>query len=275
PHKARHISREITQLTSTIAQLKNQIKQILFNTFNGLEYHCNVTSIKMLKLLTLIPSAHVASSLSTSQIQSRINQTFAGKGKNPDITPEILKNIASSHFSINDPVKDQILISKISILLTLIQQVKTLKTSLIHMVKSSNPTHFSIINSIKGIGDYETAAFISEINSINNFPSYKKIIAYAGIDPVPKDSGKFKGKRHISKKGNKYLRKLIFLMATNAAHYSHPFEYFYSLKRSQGNSHKKAVIATAHKLIRVIFAMVNNNLLFSETALCMDSHIPF
>ena len=35
------------------------------------------------------------------------------------------------------------------------------------------------------------------------------------------------------------------------------------------------VTNTAHKLIRVIFAMVNNNLLFSETALCMDSHIPF
>ena len=69
-----------------------------------------------------------------------------------------------------------------------------------------------IITSIKGIGETTGAAFLAEVDDILNFPSHKSLIAYAGIDPTVYQTGKFEGTSIISKRSNRHLRRIIYLM---------------------------------------------------------------
>ena len=67
---------------------------------------------------------------------------------------------------------------------------------------------YDVINEIPGCGKKLTARVIAEIGDIRRFKNAGSIIAYAGLDAPPYQSGQFVGNnRHISKRGNKYLRK--------------------------------------------------------------------
>jgi transposase len=120
-----------------------------------------------------------------------------------------------------------------------------------------------IITSIEGIDTKTGAAFLAEIGSINNFSSHKNIIAFAGIDPTVFQSGKFEGTSRISKRGNRHLRRLIYLMSVNTIRVNAFFKAYFLKRKKEGLSFKKAVMATAHKLIRVIFAMLSHKSYFN------------
>lgn len=56
-------------------------------------------------------------------------------------------------------------------------------------------------------------SFACEIGNINRFNSYKSIIAFDGTDPKKKESGDDLGlHKHITKKGNKHLRTILYFM---------------------------------------------------------------
>ena len=94
----------------------------------------------------------------------------------------------------------------------------------------------------------------------------KKLIAAAGLDPSTYQSGKYEGPSRISKRGNKHLRKVIWLMATRVVFSNDLFRTYFYKRRSEGLCYKMAVLATAHKLIRVMFAMLVHQTCFGEGA---------
>jgi transposase len=120
-----------------------------------------------------------------------------------------------------------------------------------------------ILRSIKGIGYKSASNFLVEMGGdINNFGNHKKLIAMAGLDPAVYQSGKHEGKGRISKRGNKHLRRVVWLMSTKVIMFNDFFKSYYLKRREDGLPYKKAVIATAHKLIRTIFAMLSNRTVF-------------
>jgi transposase len=101
---------------------------------------------------------------------------------------------------------------------------------------------------------------------INNFESHRKLIAMAGLDPAVYQSGQYAGKGRISKRGNRHLRRVIWLMAVKVLQFNETFRTYYLKRREDGLPYKKAVLATAHKLIRTIFAMLSNKTSFHAQA---------
>ncbi len=121
---------------------------------------------------------------------------------------------------------------------------------------------FKIITSIDGISKCTATTFLAEIGCIGNYASYKKLIAFAGIDPTVYQSGKFQGNSRISKRGNRHLRRVIWLMTICVIQHNAIFREYFMKKRNEGQPFKKAVLATAHKLVRVIFAMFTQRTTF-------------
>jgi transposase len=70
----------------------------------------------------------------------------------------------------------------------------------------------NIIISIGGISTKTAAPFLAELGDLSNYKSYKKVIAFAGVDPSIHDSGNFHGNSKLSKRGNRHLRRVIYLM---------------------------------------------------------------
>jgi transposase len=134
---------------------------------------------------------------------------------------------------------------------------------LIEMSRKLMEEEINIMTSIKGIGDKTAANFLIEMGgAISQFERSGKIIAMAGLDPAVYQSGKHDGRGRITKRGNRHLRKIIWLMTTKVIQYTDTFSVYYLKRRKEGLPYKMAVLATAHKLIRVIYAMLTHRTTF-------------
>ena len=107
--------------------------------------------------------------------------------------------------------------------------------------------------------DKTCGAPIAEIGDVRRFKSAKSLIAFAGIDAPPYQSGQFEGtRRHISKRGSCSLRKcgfevMFMLMRKEPSTDKDIYEYV-KKKRAEGKAYKVAMIAGLNKLLRIYYA---------------------
>lgn len=128
---------------------------------------------------------------------------------------------------------------------------------------ASTLEEYRYILSIDGIGTNLAARIIAEIGDIEEFKSREALVAYAGLDPHIYQSGDQDGKHlKISKKGNKYLRCLLFLAVGCSIRGAkdNPVNRFYQKKKQQSNSlnSKAAKIACTAKLLKIIYGICKN-----------------
>lgn len=122
--------------------------------------------------------------------------------------------------------------------------------------------YFETINSIYGIGEFSASIIIAELGDINRFNNIKELTAYCDLDPSIKQSGRsIDIHGPISKSGNKYLRKILFVSCLNIVrlspkcHIENDIEIYYRKKRNEGKHHYAAIIACTTKLLRKILAL--------------------
>ena len=120
---------------------------------------------------------------------------------------------------------------------------------------------YNLVHSLPGIQDILTCKFIAEVGDISRFSNYKQIVAYAGIDPMIRQSGDKDGLHlKMSKKGNKRLRTILHLMVSSlikANREPNAIKDKYQKKTHQLNPLKPKVasMACANQLVRIIFYM--------------------
>ncbi|RGJ44889.1 hypothetical protein DXD61_08805 [Eubacterium sp. TM06-47] len=128
---------------------------------------------------------------------------------------------------------------------------------------ASTLEEYRYILSIDGIGTNLAARIIAEIGDIEEFKSREALVAYAGLDPHIYQSGDQDGKHlKISKKGNKYLRCLLFLAVGCSIRGAkdNPVNRFYQKKKQQSNplNSKAAKTACTAKLLKIIYGICKN-----------------
>ena len=127
---------------------------------------------------------------------------------------------------------------------------------------------FSIIKSIPGIGDNLAARIIAELGDMTRFKKKNELVAFAGLDPRISESGQNDGDyMHITKKGNKRLRCLLYLAVTCSIRLKrddNSIKDFYIKKKQQSNPmcSKAAKTACASKLVRIIYSMCKTGELY-------------
>lgn len=120
---------------------------------------------------------------------------------------------------------------------------------------------YNLVHSLPGIQDILTCKFIAELGDISRFTNFKQIVAYAGIDPMIRQSGDKDGLHlKMSKKGNKRLRTILHLMVSSlikANREPNAIKTKYQKKTHQLNPLKPKVasMACANQLVRIIFYM--------------------
>lgn len=129
-------------------------------------------------------------------------------------------------------------------------------------------TLMEIINSpiltIPGVGYTLGAMIISEIDDIKRFSNPSKLLAFAGLDPVVKQSGNFQSDSlKISKRGSTYLRYAIYRVAFSIIYNNEIFHNYYMDKRAQGKNHRVALGHVCNKLVRIIFKILTDDIPFN------------
>lgn len=132
--------------------------------------------------------------------------------------------------------------------------------SLMQELAKSLP-EYSTVREMGGVGNVLAPKLIAEIGDIRRLHSAKALIARAGIDPPPYESGQFVGsKRRITKRGSSTLRKIGYeLMRVLKSHKAPKDDavYNYILKKeSEGKDKKLAKIAGLNKFLRIYYARV-------------------
>ena len=119
------------------------------------------------------------------------------------------------------------------------------------------------ILTIPGMSYNQAAVILGCIGDINRFQHSCQLLAYAGLDPSVIQSGNFQARStRMSKRGSGMLRYSLVYSAHNVVKNNKTFRDYYELKRSQGKSHYCALGHVAHKLVRVIFKMLKDNVVF-------------
>jgi transposase len=91
------------------------------------------------------------------------------------------------------------------------------------------------------------------------FRSSGHLAAYAGLAPVPRDSGRIRGNLHRPKRYHRGLRRVFYMAALSAIKRpDSPSRTFYLRKRSEGKRHTQALIALARRLVDVIWALLRD-----------------
>ena len=143
----------------------------------------------------------------------------------------------------------------------LIITIKTSNTIITEMDKLARELpEYDVINEIPGCGKKLTSRVIAEIGDIRRFKNAGSIIAYAGLDAPPYQSGQFEAtNRHISKRGNKYLRKTgyeIMKSIKGSCKEDNELKAYIIKKENEGKLKKVAKIAGLNKFIRMYYGKV-------------------
>jgi transposase len=171
-----------------------------------------------------------------------------------------LRELAKSSVGIDNPslslqVKHAIL--QIELYDKQITEVEALYKSILDEMESP-------ILTIPGMSYNQAAVIVGSIGDINRFEHSCQLLAYAGLDPSVIQSGNFQARStRMSKRGSGMLRYSLVYSAHNIVRNNKTFRDYYELKRSQGKSHYCALGHVAHKLVRVIFKMLKDNVAFN------------
>lgn len=125
---------------------------------------------------------------------------------------------------------------------------------------SSALPEYETVMSLYGVGRVMCSQLIAEIGDVRRFERSKSLVAMAGIDPPPDQSGQHDPKsRSISKRGSPLLRKTLFQIMQvliQKQPTGEPVYQFLDRKRAEGKPYRVYMIAAANKFLRIYYARV-------------------
>ena len=109
--------------------------------------------------------------------------------------------------------------------------------------------------SIPGVGLLTAATIVAETNGFAAFESIKQLTSYAGLDIRIAESGKWKGKSKISKRGNSHIRKALFMPSLSKIRCDHPTKQFFERLKTKKGIGMVATVAVERKLLALMFSL--------------------
>lgn len=205
-------------------------------------------------LLKLCSSPDSIAALHLTTLANLLKKASRGRFSKPEAVA--LKALAKSSVGVSKPSMSVQITQTIEHIELLERQLDELKSHIKNiMLRLDSP-----ILTVPGCGFYLGGAILGEIGDINRFSSPAKLLAYAGLDPIISQSGKFNASRtSMSKRGSSLLRYALMDVAFELTLHSSTFADYYAKKRAQGLVHFAAIGHTAHKFVRVLFKILSTN----------------
>lgn len=126
---------------------------------------------------------------------------------------------------------------------------------------------------IKGVGFKLALGFVAEIGDISRFNDPKEIQKLAGLQIVNNESGKSKGKYHISYRGRKHLRYTMYEAAISVLANCDEFKVIhkhYTERKNNPLKKMQSVIAISCKLIRIFYVVLTRGVDFDAQKMLSD-----
>lgn len=258
------LSREYSKIISVRTKLKIQLGELLDKTFPGIKTIINAEN--RCELLLNIYEKYWNPSLVLEKKQDEFVEDIDKIAKK--LGHKVGKTIGIRIYELAPTVitsrpNNYITQSAITNCIQLLRQAIEASTSIItEMNKLSRELkEFEVVKEMKGVGEKTCSRLMAEIGDVRRFKNANSLIAFCGIDTPPYQSGSFSAsQRHITKRGNRNLRKVGYevmknLKASKPQKDNAVYEYIVK-KENEGKNKAVAKIAGLNKFLRIYYARV-------------------
>jgi transposase len=167
--------------------------------------------------------------------------------------------IAARHsYRLPDALKDpvnQILASTMKLMRQLISEIHVVERDI---QREMTPLECPLL-SIPGVGPVLAAGILAEIGDIRNFDDDDALAKFAGLTWREHQTGNFAAEdQPLTRTGNAYLRYYLIEAANLVRRYAPEYTAYYKRKYGEATKHhhKRALVLTARKLVRLIHALL-------------------
>jgi len=189
-----------------------------------------------------------------TEVRNRIHSLLDKHGlRIPYKTKFSKKSVAWLHEQSLDFMDDAILRSDLVILEAVDAQIGRIEGRI--AVLAVEDPRVRLLMTMTGIGYFSAMLLLAEIGDINRFSSDKKLASWAGLAPGVRQSGEKTWIGGVSGPGNKRVRWVMVQCAHTACRFDPRHHAFYE-RYSKRRGGKKAVVAVAHEMIRIVFFML-------------------
>lgn len=161
---------------------------------------------------------------------------------------------------------------------TLLRQYRLLETEieevnnqLAEMAKTTN--EYDVLASVPGLGDATIVDLLSEVGSFSLYENPRQLIKLAGLTLRENSSGQHKGQKHISKRGRKKLRYILFKVIVPLIRHNQAFKYlheYYTTRKHNPLRGKQSMVVLCGKLLKVLHGICKKKVYFNEQAMMKD-----
>jgi transposase len=237
----------------------NRLRDLLSSIFPALERAFDYSNRSPLVLLTGYCTPGAARDVDPDALASWLRERGAWPKSIPDLVAKA--KVAADQQSIALPAEATTapLVARLAAqLLDLDREIKDLDKQIAGLM-AGHP-QATAITSVPGFGPLLTAELLAATGGDLQaaFGSSSRLAAYAGLAPVPRDSGRIRNNLRRPKRYHRGLRRVFYMAALSAIRLDGPSRIFYQRKRAEGKIHTQALIALARRLVDVIWALLRD-----------------
>ena len=202
-----------------------------------------------------------------NELAAFLQQQGRGRFEDPAAVATALTRAARDSYRLDHVLAEPVslvLATTLTTIRTLQAQLKLVDKTIARELAAIPPVRRTI-SSVPGLGPVWTAGLVAEIGNIHRFDDDGAVAKYAGLVWHPYESGAFQAQdTSMSKAGNAYLRYYLVEAANSVRLHCAEYQAFYAAKLAQSpkHDHKRAVVLTARKLVRLIDALLRAGALY-------------
>ncbi|QUH02214.1 IS110 family transposase [Saccharopolyspora erythraea] len=245
----------------------NRIRELLASIFPSLERAFDFSTRSALILVTGFQTPDGVRAAGEDGLRSYLTEHQAHTRSVPSIVDKALAAASEQTVALPTETITAPLIARLARqLLELDREIKDLDKQLGERFETHPEAER--ITSVDGFGTILGAQLLADTGGdlLTTFGNPGRLAAYAGLAPVPRDSGRVRGNLHRPKRYHRGLRRVFYLAALSSIKRpDSPSRSFYQRKRGEGKRHTQALIALARRLVDVIWALLRDGRTFQIT----------
>jgi transposase len=246
------LAKQATATSNRIRGLLNQIHPALERVLGPYMGHPAV-----LDLLRTWPTPEALRHAGRRRIGNRLTKLAPRLGER--LADEIIDALGQQSVVVVGTNAATIVLPQLAAMLSGLHESRMTVYAQVEALVEAHPLH-RVLMSLPAVGIRTAARILTEVAG-KDFPTAAHLASYAGLAPVTWRSGSSIRGEHASRKGNKVLKRTLFLSAFAALH-DPPSRAYYERKRAEGKRHNQAIIALARRRCDTLYAMLRDSTLY-------------
>ena len=229
------------------------------------EVESSVFGNAILELLLEQYSLDEIGSMNVDELAHFLQEKARNRFADAECMAKSIQKAARSSYRLSKCVEDSIdilLATSIESIRSITKQIKELDKAISKVLDGIPNT----LQTIPGIGPVYCAGILAELGSIERFKDQASVAKYAGLVWSKHQSGKFQAEEtKMIRSGNRYLRFYLVEAANSVKRFDDEFHAYYQKKYQEvpKHKHKRALVLTARKLVRLVDALLRNDQIYT------------